>query len=108
MNFFISLQLTKNDAEFLPISIMLKKVSKIFSAIEITAKKVCGNNVEFSTCENTPIKVCGKDLDFSTSKITLKKMHGNGVDFFNHQNYIEKVCGNDVEICQNLVFDVSR
>ena len=52
---------------------MLKKVSKIFSAIEITAKKVCGNNVEFSTCENTPIKVCGKDLDFSTIKITSKK-----------------------------------
>ena len=43
------------------------------STIEITSKKVRGNNVDFSTSEITPKKVRGSDVDFPTIKITSKK-----------------------------------
>ena len=64
-NVFISLQLTKNDAQCqndvksMPIKITSKKVSKNdvhISTIEITAKKVRGNHVDFSSSEITSKK----------------------------------------------------
>ena len=44
-----------------------------FSTIEITSKKIRGNNLDFSTSEITSKKVRGNDVDFSTIKITSKK-----------------------------------
>ena len=44
-----------------------------YLAIEITSKKVRGNNVGFSTSEFTSKKVPGNDVDFSNSEITSKK-----------------------------------
>ena len=52
-----------------------------FSTIEITSKKVRGNNVDFSTSEIKSKKVHGNIVNFSTSKITSKKVRGNQVDF---------------------------
>ena len=52
-----------------------------FPTIEITLKRVCGNDVYFSTSEITPKKVRGKEVDFSTIENTSKKVHGNDVDF---------------------------
>ena len=40
--------------------------------IEITSKKVRGNNVEFSISEVTPIKVRANNVDFSTIEFTSK------------------------------------
>ena len=48
----------------------------------ITSKKVCGNNVDFSTIEIMP------------------KKYVETTWFFDHQNYIKKVRGNEVEIRQ--------
>ena len=36
-------------------------------------KKVCGNDVDFSTMKVTSKKICGNDLDILISEITLKK-----------------------------------
>ena len=58
--------------------------------MEITSKKVRGNNADFSNIEITLKKVRGNNVDFLTIKITSKKVHGN-----------------DVEIRRDLVFDVS-
>ena len=58
-NVFISLQLTKNDVEFLPIKITSKKVSK--------------NNVHISTIEITLIKVRETTWIFRPSKLHRKK-----------------------------------
>ena len=83
-NVFISLELTKNDIESLPIKITSKKVSKsnvYISTRQITSKKVRGNNDDFSTIEITWIKVSGSNVDFSTIEITSKKVGGNHVDF---------------------------
>ena len=44
-----------------------------FSTIEITSKKVRGNDEDFSTIEITSKKVRGNDLDFSISEVTSKK-----------------------------------
>ena len=44
-----------------------------FSTIEITSKKILGNNVDFSTNEITSKKVYGNDMDFSIIVITWKK-----------------------------------
>ena len=44
-----------------------------FSTIEITSKKVRGNNVDFSISEITPKKVRENHVDFSTIEITSKK-----------------------------------
>ena len=52
-----------------------------FSTIEITSKKVCGNNVDFSISKITPKKVRGNNVDFSNSEIALKKICGNDMDF---------------------------
>ena len=84
MNVFISLQLTKNDIEFLPIKITLRKVNKNnvhISTRQITSKKVRGNNVDFWTSEITAIKARGNNVDFSTIEITSKRVGGNNVDF---------------------------
>ena len=78
-----------------------------FSTIEITSKKVCGNNVDFSAIEITSKKVRGKKVDFLTIEITLKKVRGNNVDFSTIEITSKKVRGNDVEILRNLVYDVS-
>ena len=43
------------------------------TTIEITLKKVRGNNVEFSTDEITSQKVHGNHVKFSTIEITSKK-----------------------------------
>ena len=59
--------------------------------------------MKFSTIEITSKKVRGNDVDFSTIERSTWKRRG----FFDQRNYIEKVRGNDVEIRQNLVLDVS-
>ena len=61
-----------------------------FSTIEITSKKVRGNNVDFSTIEITSKKVHGNNVDFSTIDITSKKSTWKQRGFFDHRNYIEK------------------
>ena len=74
--FSLAYNLIKNDIEFLPIKISLKKVrvnNVDFSTMKMTSKKVCGKNVDFSTSEVTSKKVLGSDVDFSTSEITSKK-----------------------------------
>ena len=52
-----------------------------FLTIEVTSKKVRGNNLDFSTIETTLKKVCGNNVDFLISAITSKKVRGNDVDF---------------------------
>ena len=49
--------------------------------MEITSKRVRGNNVDFITSKIAPIKVRGNNVDFSTIKITSKTVRGNNVDF---------------------------
>ena len=74
--FSLAYNLIKNDVEFLPIEISLKKVrvSNVdFSTIKITSKKESGDNVDFSTREITSKKVRGSDVNFSISEITSKK-----------------------------------
>ena len=74
--FSLAYNLIKNDVEFLPIEISLKKVrvnNVDFSTIKITSKKESGNNMDFSTREITSQKVRGKNVDFSTNEITSKK-----------------------------------
>ena len=44
-----------------------------FSTIEITSKRVRGQNVDFSTIKITSKKVRGNEVDFSISEITSKK-----------------------------------
>ena len=78
-----------------------------FSTIEITSKKIRGNNVGFSTIEITSKKVRGNHVEFSTSEITSKKVRGNHVKFSTSEITPKKVRGNDVETRRNLVFDVS-
>ena len=51
------------------------------STIEITSKKVRGNDGDFSNSKITPKKVRGNNVDFSTSEIASKKVLGNDVDF---------------------------
>ena len=53
----------------------------IFRLLKLHWKKVCGNNVDFSTSEITSKKVRGNHVDFSTIEITSKKVRGNHVDF---------------------------
>ena len=82
--FSLAYNLIKNDVEFLPIEISLKKVrvSNVdFSTIKITSKKESGDNVDFSTREITSKKVRGNNVDFSTSEITSKKVRGSDVNF---------------------------
>ena len=52
-----------------------------FSTIEITLKKVRGNNADFLNIEITLKKVRGNNVDFSTIEIKLKKVPGNDMDF---------------------------
>ena len=80
--FSLACNLTKDEVEFLPIEILLKKVranTLDFSIIKLYRKKVSGNNV-----------------DFSTNDITSKKVHGER-GFFDEQNYIAKVRGNQMD-----------
>ena len=49
--------------------------------IEITSKKVRGNNVDFSTSKIALIEVRGNNVDFKTIEITSKKVRGNNADF---------------------------
>ena len=51
------------------------------STIEITLKKVRGNDVDFSNSKITPKKVRGNNVDFSTSEIASEKVLGNDVEF---------------------------
>ena len=67
-----------------------------FSTIEITSKKVCGNNVDFSTIKITFKKVRGNKVDFSTIEITLTKERGNNVDFSTIEITSKKTHGNNV------------
>ena len=97
--FSLVCNLTKNDAEFLPVEISSKKVrvdNVDFSTIKITSKKVGGNNVYFSTSEITPKKVRGNNVDFLIIEITSKKVRGNDVDFSTIEIMWKKVRGNDV------------
>ena len=109
--FFISLQLTKNDVEFLPIEISSKKARASkgdFSTIKITSKRVTRNTVDISTREIISKKVRGNYVDFSTIEINcIEKSMWKQRGFFDHRNYIQKVRGNDVEIRRNLVYNVS-
>ena len=75
-----------------------------FSIIEITSKKVPGNNVDFLFIEITSR---GNNVDFSSIEITLTKVRGNNVDFLTIEITSKNYAKNDVEICRNLVFDVS-
>ena len=100
MNVFISLQLTKNNFDFLLIKITSKTVcgnNVDFSTIEITSKKVRGNNVDFLTSEITLIKVRGNNVDFSTMEITSKRVRGNNVDFSTSEITSKKVRANNVD-----------
>ena len=73
-NVLISLQLTKNDAEFLTVEVSSKKVRVNKSGfIKIMSKKVIRNTVDISTRESTWKKVRGNNVDISTIEITLKK-----------------------------------
>ena len=76
------------------------------STIEITSKRVGGNNVNFSTIKITSKKYVEITWIFRPAKLCRKK-YVERREFFDHRNYIENVQGNDVEIRQNLVFDVS-
>ena len=67
-----------------------------FLTIEITSKKVCGNNVDFSTIKITFKKVRGNKVDFSTIEITLTKERGNNVDFSTIEITSKKTHGNNV------------
>ena len=108
--FSLACNLIKNDVEFLP--------------IEISLKKVRVNNADFSTRKNYIEKSTWKQRGFFdqrnyTEKSTWKQRrffyHQNyiakstwkGREFFDQENYIENVRGTDVEICRNLAFDVS-
>ena len=63
--------------------------------------------MDFSTIEITAVKVRGNNLSFSTIEITLKKSLWKGLEIFNQGNYTDKVSGKAVEIRRNLVFDIS-
>ena len=95
-----------------------------FSTIEITSKKVHGNNLDFSIIEITwifrPSKLHGFFDQRNYSEKSTWKQHvffdqRNYVEkgtwkrgaLLDQKNYIEKVRGNDVETRRNLVFDVS-
>ena len=52
-----------------------------FLTIEITQKKVRGNNADFSTIEITLKKVRGNNAHFLTIEITSKKVRGNNENF---------------------------
>ena len=105
-NVFISLQLTKNDAQCqndvksMPIKITSKKISKNnkhISTIEITSKKVSGNHVNFSTIVITSKKAHGNHVNFSAIEIAAKKVHGNHVDFSTIEITSKKVRGSNVD-----------
>ena len=68
-----------------------------FSTINITSKKVRGNNVEFSTIEITLKKVRKNNADFSTIEVTSKKVRGNNVEFSTIEITSKKVRGNDAD-----------
>ena len=74
-NVFISLRLTKNDVEFLPIKITSNKVNRNvnISTREITSKKIRGNNVDFETIEITSKKYVVTTWIFRTAKLRPKK-----------------------------------
>ena len=100
MNVFISLQLTKNNFDFLLIKITSKTVrgnNVDFSTIEITSKKVRANNVDSLTMEITSKKVPGNKVDFLTVEITSKKVRGNNMDFSTSEITPKKVRGDDVD-----------
>ena len=100
MNVFISLQLTKNNFDFLPIKITSKRVrgnNVDFSTIEITSKKGCGNIVDFLTSEITLIKVRGNNVDSLIMEITSKKVPGNKVEFLTVEITSKKVRGNNMD-----------
>ena len=90
---------------FLTIEITSKKVhgnDVNFSTINIKSKIVCGNDVYFSTSEITPKKVRGNEMNFSTVEITSKKVRGTEVDFSINktESLNQKVHGNDVRFFQ--------
>ena len=76
MNVFISLQLTKNDAEILPTTITSKKVSK--------------NNVHILTRQIKLKEVRRNNVDFLTIEIKSKKSAWKQRGFFDDRNYIGK------------------
>ena len=67
------------------------------SNIEITSKKVRGNNVDFSTSKITPIKVRGDKVFFSTIEIRSKRVRENNVNFLTIEITSEKVHRNNVD-----------
>ena len=74
--FSLACNLTKNDAEFLPVVISLKKVrenNSDFSAIEISLKKVSGNKVDFWPEKLHPKKYVEKTLIFRAAKLLQEK-----------------------------------
>ena len=52
-----------------------------FSTIEITSKKVHGNNADFSIIEVILKNVPGKNLDFSTIEVTSKNIRETNIDY---------------------------
>ena len=74
MNVFISLQLSRNDVEF----------------IKILCKKVHANKVDFSTIKFTLKKVSKNTVDISRREIISKKSMWKQRGFFDHRNYIQK------------------
>ena len=71
--FSLACNLTKNDVDFLPIEISLKKVratTSIFRPSKIHQKKESGNNMNLSIIDITRKRVRENNVDFSISKIT--------------------------------------
>ena len=69
-----------------------------FSTIEITSKKVRGNNVDFLTIEITSKNVRGNNVDFSAIEIAFKKVRENNMDFLTIEITSKKVRGNNVDL----------
>ena len=72
--FSLAGNLKRNDLEFLPIEISLKKAhanNLDFLSIQITSKKLRGKNVDRQNYVKK--KVRGKNVDFSINEITSKK-----------------------------------
>ena len=61
-----------------------------FSTIEITSKKVRGNNVDISTIEITSKQVRENNLDFSTIQITSKQVREKNLDYLTTEITSEK------------------
>ena len=92
-------QILENDGDFSPIAIMLKCIKMMLTLCPMKlrrSKYVEGNNVHFLTIEITLKRVCGKNVDFSTIKITSKKLRGNNEDFLTIEITLKKVRGNNV------------